>query len=211
MRSVLVSSVAAERGAPALAAALATAIGQAGRPALLIELSEAQKRRPTLLASPDARELESLLRGQLGGEPAARGHACHLILPADAASLDEAAEATELAPAGAACVVQVPAVLWQPALDHTGLRIDAGVLAAELPRDRALAALAVRDLHSRGLRARVAGRPLGPLAARRAMAGVAVGGAFEQRTRRWVSLLLGSGNRGRRRLSAPEAISLGRS
>jgi hypothetical protein len=195
MRSVLVSSVSSARGAPALAAALATAIGQSGRPALLVELGETPRRRPTLLASADARELELLVREQVPFEPAARGHACHLLLPAESESLELAAEALEAVPAGAACVIHAPPRLWQAALDHSRLRFDAGLLGAELPDDRALAGLAVRDLHRRRLRARVAGRPLGPLASRRAMAGIGVGGALEQRLARWSAVLLGTASR----------------
>jgi hypothetical protein len=196
-RSVLVSSVSAPRGAPALAAALATAVGQSGRPALLVELGDTVKRRPTLLASADARDLEAVVRDQLSADAAARGHACHLLLPAEAQSLERAAEAGEAVPAGAACVIHVAPRLWQPALEHPGLRPAGGLLSAQLPRDRALAALAVRDLRRRGMAARVAGRPLGPLAARRAVAGIGVGGALEARLARWTEALLGGGRVGR--------------
>jgi hypothetical protein len=77
--------------------------------------------------------------------------------------------------------------MWQQAL---GPQCSAGLLRAELPRDRALAALVVGELRSRGLRARVATRALGRVAARRALAGVDPGGGAASRARRLARGLL---------------------
>ena len=66
-----------------------------------------------------------------------------------------------------------------------------GLLRADLPSDRPLAALAVAELRERRLAARVAPRPLGRVASRRAMAGLETGGAVARRVRRLARGLVG--------------------
>ena len=95
-----------------------------------------------------------------------RGALCHLTLP-------DSREGLERAPAALALVrdslgvVLVPPRLLQAATGAGGLRAGAVVLRADLGRDRALTALAVRDLIGRGARRRGRQAParLGPLAA----------------------------------------------
>jgi hypothetical protein len=188
---LLVTATGGARGAEALAAALAVCAADEGHAALLVEVgSAARRRRPTLLASPAARSCEAEL-GRSGLAAAARGLLCHLAPGEGAEGLERGAEAVARLRDCAACVIQVEAALWQQALEHPRLRPRAALIRAELPRDSALAALAVRDLTARGLGVRVAARPLGWAGGRRALAGVRIGVAEEARVRRWTDALLG--------------------
>ncbi|MGH2988889.1 MAG: hypothetical protein ACRDMA_03360, partial [Solirubrobacterales bacterium] len=136
--------------APAVAAAVAVAVSTgAARAALLIELgAPARGRRPTVLASNAARELEDSLRAR--GEPleraAARGNLCHLRLPEGEEGLDLVAELLDRPPPAALAIVHVPPELWPDAVGDARLGPSAGLMSAELPADRALVALAVREL-----------------------------------------------------------------
>ena len=67
-------------------------------------------------------------------------------------------------------MVNVPGRLWVPALESE-LQVAGGCLLVSLPEERSLAALAVDQLERRGLPVRIATRPPGALAARRALAG----------------------------------------
>jgi hypothetical protein len=189
---VLAAASGDARGCDALAAALAVSASDEHRAALLVEVGHSGARRPTLLASPAARECESRLGGT-GAGAAARGLVCQLAAGNGEEGLDRAAEAAAEVPESRGCIVRVEASLWQAALEHPQLRPGAAMLRAELPRDRSLAALAVRDLRSRGLAVRIAPRPLGWATARRALAGVRLGGSDGARLRRWSSLLLVDG------------------
>jgi hypothetical protein len=162
-----------------------------GHPRVILAVAEPElrRRRPSLLAAPAARELEASLR-EAGLAATARGHLCHLPVLADDAGLRELPGA--LAAAGADLVVlDLPPELWTEALERTSPGAEAGLVLVELPADRSLAALAVAEVRSRGLRARVASRPLQPLAARRALAGIRPGGAAGSRIRRLAAGLLG--------------------
>ncbi|MEK6252238.1 MAG: transglycosylase SLT domain-containing protein, partial [Actinomycetota bacterium] len=137
-----------------------------------------------------ARRCEAELR-DAGVGAAARGLICHVAAGEGADGLDRAAQAITRPRDCAVCVLHVEAALWLAALDHPGLAVKAAVIRAELPRDRSLAALAVRDLRARGLAVRVALHPIGWAAGRRALAGVPIGGADQTRLRRWTATLLG--------------------
>ena len=190
-RLVLASRTAG--GGPVLPLAAAVAVEAAlgiGRGVVLAEAGEEPRRRAaSLLASPSARELEASLR-DAGLAASARGHLCHLPVTADPAGLEELPGALSAAGVELA-VLCLPARLWRGALEREGLGTVAGLLAVELPADRSLAALAAADLRQLGLRARVVPRPLPPLAARRALAGIRPGGASETRARRLARGLLG--------------------
>jgi hypothetical protein len=201
---LLVTAVGGARGAEALSAALAVCAADDRRASLWVELgSEVRTRRPTLLASPAARRIEDLLAG-LGATAAARGLICHLAAGQGTEGLDRVAEAIDGVRDCAAYVVLVDPALWIDALEHPRLRAQAALVRAELPRDRSLAALAVRDLRSRGMPVRVATRALGWASARRALAGLRVGVAEDARLRRWAAVLLGC-TPGRRAVGGPEA------
>lgn len=182
--AVLATATAGASGSEALAAALATCMAAEGGAALLVEVgAAAQRRRPTLLASPAARELEQRLGGTADGA-AARGVLCHLAAGDGDEGLRRAAEALAAA-GGVPCVVHVAPELWLAALEHPGLAARGALIRADVPRDRPLAGLAVRGLRARGLEVRVATRPLGWASGRRALAGVRPGGADDSRLRRW--------------------------
>jgi hypothetical protein len=187
---LLVTGTAGARGSEALAAALAACAADERRTALLIEAGTARQRRPTLLASPAARDCEACLGGI--GAAAARGLVCHLVTGPGEEGLALGAEALARMPEPCPWVLHAECEHWQGALGHPRLPAAAAVVRAELPRDRPLASLAVRDLRRRGLRVKVATRPLGWAAGRRALAGIRPGGADEARLRRWLGLLLGA-------------------
>jgi hypothetical protein len=190
---LLVTATPGARGSEALAAALAVAAAGEQRAAIVVELAAAPRpRRPTLLASPAARRAEAALGGT-GAGAAARGLVCSYAAGQGDEGLQLAAEALAAVPECCAWVIHLERDLWQPALEHPGLRASAALIRAELPRDRALASLAVRDLRARGLRVRIAKRPPGWAAGRRALAGVRIGGADEARLRRWTRTLLAAG------------------
>jgi Transglycosylase SLT domain/D-alanyl-D-alanine carboxypeptidase/Putative Flp pilus-assembly TadE/G-like len=200
---VLATSVGGAGGGAALAAAVGVAAaGEGGLAAPAVLLAELDRppgaRGPTLLASSAARDLEDAVRdlGDGCGSPAARGHLCHVPIQGDD-RLDRLA-ALVAAPLPASLVIaHVPEPDWPRALAHPAIPARGGLLQADLPSDRALVALAVGELHDRGLRARVAGRPLGRIASRRALTGIEPGGAVSRRARRFArSFLSLRGERG---------------
>lgn len=196
MSSTLLVTGADRRGSLGLAAAVAVEAAIETRAGVVLcELWEGPRRRPTLLASAAARELETRLR-ETGLPVSARGHLCHLGDRAASQRLPELAEMLVAARSEVA-VIHLPGASWRSALDCSGLRPVGGLLLVELPRERPLAALAVHELRGRGLRARVEGSPPPALAARRALAGVRPGGGVSERARRAARALLGLGNRRR--------------
>src|SRR5205823_10058397 len=92
---------------------------------------------------------------------------------------------------GALAIVHMAPRVWPGTLADPELAPVAGLVRADLPQDRALAALAAIELHERGLRARVAPRPLGRVASRRALAGLDPSGAAGVRARRLARGLIG--------------------
>jgi hypothetical protein len=186
--TVLVSGRRA-RDSLAVAAALAVEAECArAQPTLLVELRPEPRRRPaTLMCSSAARELEAQLRA-VGLAAAARGRMCHLSMAEEAERLGELAGALDGCGAEIA-VVHASGHLWVPALDLCGP--SGGVLVADRASERSLAALAVAELHDRGLRARVETRPPGPLAGRRALAGIRPGGEASGRAARMAAALFG--------------------
>ena len=169
--AVLVSWAGGAEGSRAAAAALACAGADPDRAGLMVELSDGRAPRPALVASVGARRLEERLAAHLPeAGVAARGHACHLALPAGPEGLDRVPAALALV-RDATGVVHLPPSQLQAALER--IEPTAIVLRANLDRDRALCALAVRGLmRHRGLRVAVLKRPLAWIPARRALFGV---------------------------------------
>jgi hypothetical protein len=169
--SVLVSWAGGAEGSRAAAAALACAGADPDRAGLMVELSDGRAPRPALVASVGARRLEERLAAHLPeAGVAARGHACHLALPEGPEGLDRVPAALALV-RDATGVVHLPPSQLQAALER--IEPTAIVLRANLDRDRALCALAVRGLMRRqGLRVAVLKRPLAWIPARRALFGV---------------------------------------
>lgn len=175
--TVLVAGVGRAEGARPAAAALACAGADLDRAALLVDVG-GKAPRPTLIASEVARELEQRLVAHLPrARVAARGQICQIAVAADQEGLADAAAAVTVA-RGLLAAVHVPAFLVQEAVSSgTGPRFSAALLRADLGEDRALVALAVRDLLARDLRVAVLKDPLGWIASRRALFGALAAGS----------------------------------
>jgi Transglycosylase SLT domain/D-alanyl-D-alanine carboxypeptidase len=180
---VLATSLGEAKGGLAIAAAVAVSVSHARPSVLVAELGASGRRGATMLASGASRELEDALRSA-GLEAAARGRVCWVGLGSGEEALAALARAVELLPAGGLTVANVPAALWQPALGGSVQWPVAALLRADLPGDRSLTAMTVIELRARGLPVRVASRPLGRVAARRALAGLEAGGVASQRSAR---------------------------
>ncbi len=168
---VLVAAVADAPGGKAAAAALACAASEPDRAALLIDLSGSRPPRASLIATPGARSLEERLAAHMpDAAVASRGRLCQLTLSPDGEGVEQIPAALPLARESAA-IVHLPPRLWTQALAHPQIPATGALLRADLTRDRALTALAVRDLHDRGVRAVVHKRPLFRFAARAALLG----------------------------------------
>jgi hypothetical protein len=175
---VLVTRVGEASGSRRAAAALACAASESDRAALSIDLGGGRAPRPALVATAGARELEERLVVHLpNANVASRGQICQLSLPADPDGIERIAAALPLVRESAG-VVHLPPALLRPVLAEPRIRPTAVLLRAELARDRALTALAVRDLMERGLRVAVLKRQPGWLASRAALLGLpsSVGG-----------------------------------
>jgi hypothetical protein len=176
-RTILVSRVGEAEGSRGLAAALACAGSEPDRAALLVELVEGRAPRPALIASAAARALEERLGAHLPeATVASRGSFCHLALPASEEGLERAPAALALVRDSLGVVHLSPGLL-QASLHPYGIEPGAALLRADLGRDRALAALAVRDLIGRGLSVVVAKKPLDWVSSRRALFGALPRGA----------------------------------
>jgi len=168
---VLATWVGEASGSKAAAAALACAGSEPDRPGLLIEVG-GRAPRPTLVASAGARDLEERLAVHLPRLCAAsRGQTCHLAVTDDSEALETLRAALPLVRDSVA-VVHLPAERLQDALGDGGIRSTGAMLRADLDDDRALTALAVRDLVRHGLRTKVLRSPLAWVSARRALFGV---------------------------------------
>jgi hypothetical protein len=191
--ATLVSRVGVATGARAAAAALACAGSEPDRAGLLVDLTARRAPRPTLIASAAARELEERLAAQLPeAGVASRGWTCHLALPPDRSGIEGIAAALPLVDDSLAAV-HLPPHLVQAVLEEPLARIGGVVLRADLGADRALTALATRDLMERGLRVAVLKQPLGWLASRRALAGILPAGSAGGLPERSCERLLGDG------------------
>jgi hypothetical protein len=169
-RVALVTAAGAASGSKVAAAALACAGSDPDRPGLLIDVG-GRPPRPTLIASAGARELEERLAAHLPQlRAASRGQICHLAVPEEGAL--EAVRAALPLCRDSVAAVHLPPAWLQPLLAEQGIRLTGVLLRADLAFGRALTALAVADLQGRGLRVKVLKRPLGWVAARRALFGV---------------------------------------
>ncbi len=158
---VLVSRVGAAKGSRAVAAALACAASESDRAALLVDLEEGKALRPTLIATAGARALEDRMAAHLPDATiASRGRICHLKLPPEHEGTETLAAALPLARESAA-IIHLPPVLLRAVLGDARIRSTGVLLRADLTEDRALTALAVRDLMAEGLQVGVVKRPLG--------------------------------------------------
>lgn len=188
-RVVLVTAAGESSGAKAAAAALASTGSDPDRAGLLIDVG-GRPPRPTLLASAGARELEERLAAHLPQlRAASRGQTCHLAVPADETGFDSIRAALPLA-RDAVAAIHLPPALLRAALDAPGVSPSGVLLRADLAAHGALAALAVGDLATRGLRVAVLKQPLAWIQARRALFGVLPAGATGGLPRRLTGRLL---------------------
>lgn len=170
--AVLVTAVGEAEGARGAAAALACASADIDLAALLVEVG-GRAPRPTLIASAAAQKLEERLAAHLPqARVAARGQVCHLAVSADEEGLEATAAAVAVA-REATAVVHLPPELFQPVLaGKSNLRPSGALLRADLGSDRALVALAVRDLIERRVAAAVLKHRLNWVTERRALFGI---------------------------------------
>jgi hypothetical protein len=175
---VLITAVGAAAGAKPAAAALACAASEPDRAALLVDLDGGRPPRPTLIATTGARRLEERLAVHMPeAAVASRGRFCQLTLPAKVESLDGVAAALPLVRDSTA-IVHLPPASLQPILEEPRIPATAALLRADLSQDRALTALAVRDLMRQGLRVAVLKRQPNLVAGRAALLGVLSSSAF---------------------------------
>jgi hypothetical protein len=179
-------------GGLAAAAAIAVTLAASSpdpRGVLMIETRAERRRGPTMLASDAARKLERAL-AEAGVRAAARGRLCWVSV-ADADPLHGVAAAISAGLEARAAIAHLTADDWRAALGSDEFDLAAGLLRAELPRQRSLAALAVRELSAAGVRARVATRAPGPVASRRVASGLDPGGETSVRAARLARGLVG--------------------
>ena len=179
---VAVTSLPGCDGGPAAAAAAGVAIartrGKDPRGVVFIDGSSDTRRRPTRVSSAAARTLEA----ELGDvtPAAARGLLCS-IAPTEDAWCEVIAACRESA--AEAVVAYLPPARWRELVDSG--EVDAAVLRADLRTERALTAIAARELIANGLTTCVVGEAPGLVASRRALAGIEPGGPLGTRTSRF--------------------------
>lgn len=174
---VLVTQAGTASGSRPAAAALACAASEPERAALLIDLDGGRAPRPSLIATAGARALEERLAAHLPAAAiASRGQICVLKLPPDTAAIEQVAAALPLVRETAG-VVHVQPALLRPLLEETRISPTAALLRADLAADRALTALAARDLIAQGLRVAVLKREPGWLVGRAALFGALPAGS----------------------------------
>lgn len=173
---VLAAAVGEAEGARGAAAALACAGAEVDVATLFIDVG-GRAPRPTLIASAVAKTLEERLRAHLPeARVAARGQVCHLAVGADREGLGIASAAAGVA-RESLVVLHLPPQLLQQAVGESSLRPTGVLLRADLWDDRALVALAARDLLGHGLAIGVLKRRLSWVAERRALFGVLPAGS----------------------------------
>jgi hypothetical protein len=196
-RLILSSELPGATGGLATAAAVAVELtkGDADRSngrdgaVLLAELGGERGHGPTMLAADSARQLERRLR-EAGLAAAARGRVAWLRLERDD-WLQRLRLGLDAAGTLRAVLVHLPPAGFRAALESETPAAAAALLRADLPAQRPLAALAVAELGAAGLRVRIASRPPGRVAARRALAGIDPGGDTSRRAVRLARGLAG--------------------
>jgi Transglycosylase SLT domain/D-alanyl-D-alanine carboxypeptidase len=183
-----VTSLPGAAGGIAVAAAITVAWARRAGPegAILCERG-GPARRPTLVSSAPARELESRLRADLPA--AARGALCWTVLESGSWRDDlELCRAT-----GASLVVAfLDPPAWRELLAEPGQGIEAAVLRADIAAGHSLPALVAIELRRAGIPVGVVTSAPGLVASRRALAGIEPGGPLGRRADRLVSRLLRS-------------------
>lgn len=196
---VLATGVGGAGDTAACAAAVGSAAATAAEsrrplPVAVAELAPRSRRGPTMLASVAARDLERRLVAS-GFRAAARGALCWLSLGGGEDGLAELTRALEDLGGARLVVAVVPPALWSDALRRAPLAPLGALVRCRLPESRPLAALVAMELRERGVLVRIDRHGCGPLAARRALAGLDPGGVAGRRARRIAGAFLGAGGR----------------
>ena len=129
---------------------------------LFAEVGPQRPRGPTILAGEGARALETALRAA-GLDAAARGRLAWLRLADDSNWIEHLRCGLDAARPIRAAIVHLPPERWREGLDSAD-RLTAALLRADLPAQRALAALVSVELLELGLRVRIASHPPGRVA-----------------------------------------------
>ncbi|MDQ3572042.1 MAG: transglycosylase SLT domain-containing protein [Actinomycetota bacterium] len=178
-RLVAVTAIGDAKGSLPVAAALALALAEPGRGAVICEVGDGARRRRTLVASASARGLEAELRPELAA--VARGALCWLPLSPTEDDWPQGLDRCMTSSADLVVVDLCPGA-WRQLFDWQNPA--AAALRADLDRQRALAALAAFDMRARGLPLAVVPRTPNLVSARRALAGLEPGGELSARTAR---------------------------
>lgn len=167
-----------------LAASLAVAsCRRDGGACLLVEFSSGAPadRAPTLLASSEAREIERSLK-DAGLKGASRGHICTIAL--DESLWEEIGPDSLIEIAGGYRVVfSMGAGVSHERMPLLSRGLAGCVVLLNLPEERSLGALIAAEMLGSGTPVKLTGSSPGPVAARRALAGVLPGGASERYAR----------------------------
>jgi len=188
-------------GGVATAAAIAATWSEtAGRAVVIVEVddgsAELPVRKPTLMCTSSAREVEELLLAE-GFAVAARGRNCWVRVKADSDDNDgrwllKTGAVAELACGNAGgVVVWAPAVRWREAIDEPGTEVSLAVVRTGSDPPRDLLRLLGRELVQRGVPLAVTRDRPGILETRKAIAGLAPGPGTVQRYRRIIRRVAG--------------------
>jgi hypothetical protein len=192
-RALILATASGPRAAEASPVAACVAVAATRRAelrrVLLADLTGRAPARPSLFAADEARELEAGVRAAgCGWHAAARGRIC----VARPAPVEEEGDPWA---AARACAPDLAVVVCGRdrfrALLESSPGAAGAVLAVEPATPRALLAALARELRAEGTPLRAWLAPPGPLAARRALAGLEPGGAPGRRARRDLAALLG--------------------
>lgn len=200
-RLIACTTVGEAAGADAVAAAVAVAATtmEAGADAaLVVDLRRAPRPlRGTLLASPAARQLESVAGGVLDLRPAARGRICFASPKGEAFDAPEVVEelADPLLPAPLIACVCDP-VDFRAVLASAPEGERAALVRALPGADRSLLALLVGELRAERIPVKAWTSPIGTIPSRRALAGLEPGGATGRRAARFAGALASTRARG---------------
>lgn len=187
-----------------LAATIAVAVARADQMScLLVEAvhDDSTHRSPTLLASAEARAIEARLRGK-GLEAASRGHICSISLTEERWEEVGPPALVELA-MPSRVVFSFGSEAPHRRISELGDEPGGCVALLDLPAERPLGALVAAEMLERGIPVKVTDRQPGPVATRRALAGVMPGGAAEQYAQRVVAHLARQRCHGGEQVSGP--------
>ena len=147
---VLASGIGDSAGSLTIAAAAGVAAaGNGGQPVavLLVEIGAQRPRRPDAACLKRRQSARGAVAAA-GFDPAARGRLCWLALPSDEDPLAELARVVAPASGAGWSSLDLPVGFSTGAIADRRLRARGGLLHAELPAARSLAALAVRELRA---------------------------------------------------------------